>query len=75
MKKVTGEAYQLAKYIHDWICVHAMSIQSNSLHTIRGYKVTLSLFVEFLEKEKKSILHLWLANVFHVNTLKNRFYG
>jgi len=53
MKRATLEAYQLAKYIHDWICVHAMSIQSNSPHTVRRYKVTLSLFVEFLEKEKK----------------------
>jgi len=52
MKKATLEAYQIAKYIHDWI-VHTMSIQSNSPHTIRGYKVALSLFVEFLEREKK----------------------
>jgi len=52
MKKVTVEAHQLAKYIHDWICVHATSIQSNSLHTVRGYKISLSLFVYFLEKEK-----------------------
>jgi site-specific recombinase XerD len=53
MKKATNEAYQIAKYIHDWICVHAISIQSNSSHTVRGYKVALSLFVDFLEKEKK----------------------
>jgi len=53
MKKITNEAYQLAKYMHDWICVHAPSIQSNSSHTIRGYSITLSLFVDFLEKEKK----------------------
>jgi len=52
MKKVTSEALQLAKYIHDWICVHATSIQSNSPHTIRGYTITLSLFVDFLEKER-----------------------
>lgn len=53
MKKVTGEAHQLAKYIHDWICVHATSIRANSPHTVRGYTVSLSLFVNFLEKEKK----------------------
>jgi site-specific recombinase XerD len=52
MKKVTGEALQLAKYIHDWIRVHATSIRSNSPHTVRRYEVTLSLFVDFLEKEK-----------------------
>jgi hypothetical protein len=59
MKKVTLEAYQLAKYIHDWICVHATSIESNSPHTVRGYKVTLSLFVEFLEKENQSFISGW----------------
>jgi site-specific recombinase XerD len=53
MKKYTGKAYQLAKYIHDWICVHVPSIRSNSPHTIKGYTVTLSLFADFLEKEKK----------------------
>jgi site-specific recombinase XerD len=53
MKKATLEAYQLAGYIYDWICVYAVSIQSNSPHTIRGYKIALSLFVGFLEKEKK----------------------
>jgi site-specific recombinase XerD len=52
MKKVNNEALQLAKYIHDWIRVYATSIQSNSPHTVRGYTVTLSLFVDFLEKEK-----------------------
>jgi site-specific recombinase XerD len=53
MKKVTGEAYQIAKYMHEWICVYAPSIQANSSHTVRGYSITLSLFVDFFEKEMK----------------------
>lgn len=52
MKQISKEALQLAKYIHDWISVYAVSIQSNSPHTIRRYSITLSLFVDFLEKEK-----------------------
>lgn len=53
MKKVTNEAHKLAKHMCGWINVHIPSIQSNSPHTIRGYAVTLSLFVDFLEREKK----------------------
>lgn len=52
MKQISKEAFQLAKYIHDWISVYTVSIQSNSPHTIRRYSITLSLFVDFLEKEK-----------------------
>lgn len=53
MKKTSKEAYELAKHIHNWLHVHAPSIQSNSSHTIRTYSITLSLFVGFLEIKKK----------------------
>ncbi len=53
MKKASQEAYKLAKHIHGWIHVYAPLIRSNSLHTIRNYTTTMSLFVCFLEKEKK----------------------
>lgn len=55
MKKAKNEALMLAKYIHNWICIYTPSIRSNSQHTIRSYTVTLSLFVSFLEKEKKIV--------------------
>lgn len=53
MKKVNKEAYQLAQHIYNWLHVYSPSIRSNSSHTIRTYTTTLSLFVGFLEKEKK----------------------
>ena len=53
MKKVNNEAYQLAQHIYNWLNVYGPSIQSNSSHTIKTYTITLSLFVGFLEKEKK----------------------
>lgn len=53
MKKVNNEACRLARHIYNWIHVYSPSIQSNSLHTIRTYTITMSLFVRFLEKEKK----------------------
>jgi len=55
MKIAKNEALMLAKYIHNWICIYTPSIRSNSQHTIRSYTVTLSLFVSFLEKEKKIV--------------------
>ena len=55
MKKAKNEALMLAKYIHNWICIYTPSIRSNSQHTIRSYIVTLSLFVSFLETEKKIV--------------------
>lgn len=53
MKKVNNEAYKIGKYIHTWLHEYTLSIRSNSPHTIRTYTITLSLFVSFLEKEKK----------------------
>ena len=53
MKKASKEAYELARHIYNWLHVHTPSIQSNSPHTIRTYSTTLSLFVGFLEGEKK----------------------
>lgn len=53
MRKVTNEALQIAKYIHEWICVYTISIESSSPHTIRAYAIALSLYVNFLENEKE----------------------
>ena len=55
MKKTNNEALRLAKYIHDWICIYAPSIRSNSCHTIKTYTVALTLFIGFLEKEKRIV--------------------
>lgn len=53
MKRTNDEAYKIAQYIHKWINEYTLSIKSNSLHTIRTYMMTLSLFFKFLETEKK----------------------
>jgi site-specific recombinase XerD len=52
MKRTNDEAYKIAQYIYKWINEYAPSIKSNSLHTIRAYVMTLSLFIKFLEAEK-----------------------
>lgn len=53
MKKASKDAYELAKHIYNWLHVYTPSIRLSSPHTIRTYTTTLSLFVGFLEKEKK----------------------
>lgn len=53
MKKAKNEAYKIAQYIYKWINEYTPSIKSNSPHTIKTYMMTLSLFVKFLETEKR----------------------
>lgn len=53
MKKSNEEAYRIAHYIHIWLKEYAPSFKSNSSHTIKSYSQTLSLFINFLEVEKK----------------------
>ncbi len=53
MRKAKNEAYKIAQYIYKWINEYTPSIKSNSPHTIKTYMMTLSLFVKFLDTEKK----------------------
>ncbi len=53
MKKSNEEAYKIACYIHGWLNEYTPSLKSSSPHTIKSYSHTLSLFISFLEVEKK----------------------
>jgi site-specific recombinase XerD len=53
MKKSNEEACKIACYIHSWLNEYAPSLKSNSPHTVKSYSHTLSLFIGFLEVEKK----------------------
>ena len=53
MKKSTEEARSIARYIHRWLNEYAPSQKSSSAHTIKSYAQSLSLFISFLEIEKK----------------------
>lgn len=45
---------QFYKYLHDFLVVYLPTEKKSSVHTIRSYKKSLELFIDFI-KEKKSI--------------------
>ena len=50
--KSKNEAVVLATLIADWLNIYLPSLRSNSQHTQRSYKLALSLYACFLEREK-----------------------
>lgn len=79
--KISKEACIIARYINDWILRYVPTIKNCSVFTIKRYKVTISLYLTFLEQEMKvtqasfSFRHFertvveqwieWLKNVRH----------
>jgi len=53
MKQSNEEAYKIAYYIHNWLNEYVPSLKSSSPHTVKSYSDTLSLFINFLESDKK----------------------
>lgn len=49
---ITQQAKDLAYYTYDWINIHIPALRTNSRHTERSYRLSLSLYVRFLESEK-----------------------
>jgi site-specific recombinase XerD len=53
MKKSTENARKIVRHINGWLNEYAPSQKSSSAHTIKSYAQSLSLFIGFLEIEKK----------------------
>lgn len=53
MKKPTETACNIARHINRWLNDYAPSQKSSSSHTVRSYIQALSLYIGFLEAEKK----------------------
>lgn len=49
---MTQQATRLANYVYDWINIHIPSLKTNSQNTERSYRISLCLFVRFLESTK-----------------------
>lgn len=49
---ITQQAKSLARYTYDWINTHIPSLKTNSDHTERSYRLSLSLYARFLESKK-----------------------
>ena len=52
MRKTNPNAILIAKYIKEWLNVYIPCIQNGSNHTIRNAKLSLSLFINFLETKE-----------------------
>ena len=68
-KDLSVQSRNLAKLIYDWHNVYTPSIKTNSEHTQRSYKQSLSLFIQFLKSEKGIIPYKLNAKCFSVETL------
>ena len=53
MKKANNDSIVLARHIHTFLSEYAPSQKSQSEHTLRSYEYAVSLYVSFLEKEKR----------------------
>jgi site-specific recombinase XerD len=53
MKKACKESIILAKHIHTFLAEHVPSQKSRSEHTLKSYEYAISLYIGFLEAEKK----------------------
>lgn len=51
-KKINQQAIQIANYLHEWLEYYVPSIKACSPHTKRNYKISVTLYAEFLKKVK-----------------------
>lgn len=49
---LTEQARSLARHTYEWINIHVPSLKTNSRHTERSYRLSLSLYARFLESTK-----------------------
>lgn len=51
-KKINPQAMQIADCLHDWLEHHVPSIKACSRHTQRNYRISMTLYAEFLRTVK-----------------------
>lgn len=54
-KKINPQAVQITRYLHDWLEYYVPSIKACSPHTKRNYKVSMTLYTEFLRNVKGAL--------------------
>lgn len=52
MRKPNKDAIAFSRHIHDWLTVYSSSVLSSSIHTVKNYKDTLSLYLHYLTRVK-----------------------
>jgi integrase/recombinase XerD len=51
--KPSKDAIRIATYVNNWLEQYVPFIMNHSACTVKGYRITLSLYLVFLEEEKK----------------------
>ncbi len=51
--KPSKDAIRIATYVNNWLKQYVPFIMNHSACTVKGYRITLSLYLVFLEEEKK----------------------
>lgn len=68
-KRMQDETKVLANYIYDWLYTYVPMTRGNSIHTVRSYKVSLQLYVDFLESKRGITPYSLNAECFSPETL------
>lgn len=64
MKRASDSSVEIAKHIHEWLNVYVPFNVTNSKHTLKSYKIAMSLYLSFLESQKKVDGHNFNAGCF-----------
>ncbi|MBR0419895.1 MAG: tyrosine-type recombinase/integrase [Erysipelotrichaceae bacterium] len=71
MKKTNKEALEVANYVSDFLRNYVPTYKTGSSHTIKTYKITFSLFLSFLEEEKKESIDTFNWNSFSKENIED----
>lgn len=63
------EAYEIAHYIHEYLASYCLLSKTVSEHTIKSYKDTLTLYLDFLEIKRNITVHTITYENFNGNTI------
>lgn len=70
MKKAKNESIVLARHIHTFLSEYAPSQKGQSEHTLKSYEYAISLYISFLEKEKRIRSESFCSSNFDRNTIE-----
>lgn len=70
MKKASDSSVEMARHIYEWLNVYVPLHVTGSRHTLKSYQITLSLYLSFLEKEKKINGQSFDADCFKKDTIE-----
>ena len=70
MKKANKESIVLAKHIHTFLSVYAPAQKTQSEHTLKSYSYAISLYINFLQKEKNVTPEKLCADNFDRKTIE-----